>query len=254
MRYHRANPAVYYIVGAIAESILVIYSVVALGNRIATAMGWNEAVSDSSTVSQQKVIPWTERDAWALLLINADNPLPEGYEDSVELTELKGNILIDDRIYNDLQQMMDDCREQELNPLILNGYRTRAQQQELFQSELNKLTISGYSLDNATIEAQKKQPLPGCSEHNAGLAVDIVPEDSPYLTQDQEETGELQWIMDHCHEYGFVMRYPADKTEITGMRYQPWHYRYVGRDAAAYMTEHHLCLEELQKAIKNESL
>ena len=60
--------------------------------------------------------------------------------------------------------------------------------------------------------------------------------------------------MTHCHEYGFIMRYPADKTEITGMRYQPWHYRYVGRSAAAYMTEHHLCLEELQKAIKDGQL
>ena len=85
---------------------------------------------------------------------------------------------------------------------------------------------------------------PGTSEHNLGLAVDIVARDYQILDEKQEQTAEQQWLMENCCKYGFILRYPTDKTEETGIIYEPWHYRYVGQTAAKEMYRKNLCLEE----------
>ena len=85
---------------------------------------------------------------------------------------------------------------------------------------------------------------PGTSEHQAGLAVDIVDTNYQSLDEQQEETPVQLWLMEHCAEYGFILRYPSGKSDLTGVGYEPWHYRYVGEEAAREIMDQGVCLEE----------
>lgn len=181
-------------------------------------------------------------DDWQLLLVNRWNPLPDGY--TFERTKLKYGHSVDSRAYPDLQEMMDDCRAAGLDPVICSSYRTQAKQQELYENKIQQLTEEGYSYENAVTEAGTVVAVPGTSEHQTGLALDIVDASYQILDQGQEDTRVQQWLIEHSWEYGFVLRYPNAKSEITGIIYEPWHYRYVGREAAREMTELGLCLEE----------
>ena len=93
-------------------------------------------------------------------------------------------------------------------------------------------------------EAAKEIAVPGTSEHQLGLAVDLMDEDYPYLNDHQANTGTQKWLMEHCHEYGFILRYPIGSTEITGIIYEPWHYRYVGVEIAQEIMNLGITLEE----------
>ena len=181
-------------------------------------------------------------DDWQILLVNRWNPLPDGY--TFERTKLKYGHSVDSRAYPDLQEMMDDCRAAGLDPVICSSYRTQAKQQELYENKLQRLIEEGYSYENAVTEAGTVVAVPGTSEHQTGLALDIVDASYQILDQGQEDTLVQQWLIEHSWEYGFVLRYPNAKSEITGMIYEPWNYRYVGREAAREMTEIDLCLEE----------
>ena len=184
-----------------------------------------------------------EEDAWQLRLVSAAHPLPEDFE-VPELTKLKGGHAIDSRVYPALQQMMDDCRAAGLNPVICSSYRTHDKQEELFQKKVNTLRKQGYSQEEAETEAARWVARPGTSEHETGLAVDIVDKSYQLLDEKQEQTPVQQWLMAHCAEYGFILRYPVEKSDLTGIGYEPWHYRYVGVEAAKAITEQGLCLEE----------
>ena len=184
-----------------------------------------------------------DKDSWELLLVNAEHPLPEDFQ-VPELTVLRGGHAIDSRAYPALQQMMDDCRAAGLEPTICSSYRTRDKQAELFEKKLDTLLQQGYSPEAAESEAARWVARPGTSEHETALAVDIVDAAYQILDQQQEQTPVQQWLMTHCAEYGFILRYPTDKSDLTGIGYEPWHYRYVGRAAAAEIMEQHLCLEE----------
>lgn len=184
-----------------------------------------------------------EEDAWQLRLVSAAHPLPEDFE-APELTKLKGGHAIDSRVYPALQQMMDDCRAAGLNPVICSSYRTHDKQEELFRKKVNTLRKQGYSQEEAETEAARWVARPGTSEHETGLAVDIVDKSYQLLDEKQEQTPVQQWLMAHCAEYGFILRYPVEKSNLTGIGYEPWHYRYVGVEAAKAITEQGLCLEE----------
>ena len=184
-----------------------------------------------------------EEDAWQLRLVSAAHPLPEDFE-VPELTKLKGGHAIDSRVYPALQQMMDDCRAAGLNPVIGSSYRTHDKQEELFRKKVNTLRKQGYSQEEAETEAARWVARPGTSEHETGLAVDIVDKSYQLLDEKQEQTPVQQWLMAHCAEYGFILRYSVEKSDLTGIGYEPWHYRYVGVEAAKAITEQGLCLEE----------
>lgn len=184
---------------------------------------------------------------WNLLLVNPWNPLPEGF--SVERTTLKNGHSIDKRAYEDLQAMMDDARAAGLSPLICSSFRTMEKQQSLFDNQVAKYQARGYSEAEAKAEAARWVAIPGTSEHQSALAVDIVATSYQQLNSKQGETAEQKWLMEHCYEYGFVLRYPADKEDITGIGYEPWHYRYVGKNAAAAMQEQGISLEEYLQAL-----
>ena len=179
---------------------------------------------------------------WNLLLVNPWNPIPENYEP--ELTYLRNGQAVDSRCYPELQQMMDDCRAAGFDPLICASYRTMEKREALFEDKEARLIREGCPENEVEAEAAKVVAYPGTSEHQLGLALDIVDVSYQQLDTEQENTPVQQWLMKNSWKYGFVFRYPTDKSDITGIIYEPWHYRYVGKEAAAEMYENKLCLEE----------
>lgn len=192
-----------------------------------------DETKDSNTIDKTE---------WNLLLANQWNKLPVDF--NVELTNLSNGHAIDKRAYPDLQQMMDDARREGLSPIICSSFRTQEKQQTLFNKEVYNQIANGYSQEKAEIEASKWVAVPGTSEHQTGLAVDIVSSNYQILDKQQEETAEQKWLMQNSYKYGFILRYLSEKSEITGIGYEPWHYRYVGKKAAKEIYKSGVCLEE----------
>lgn len=180
---------------------------------------------------------------WALTLVNFEHALPDGFA-VPELTQLRGGQAVDSRVYPDLQRMMDGARAAGLQPVICSSYRSWDEQKELFEEEVQNWVNRGYIQEEAEAQAAMWVARPGASEHQTGLAVDIVDLSYQMLEEAQEGTPVQRWLMAHCAEYGFILRYPAGKSALTGVSYEPWHYRYVGMEAAGEIMEGGLCLEE----------
>ena len=140
--------------------------------------------------------------------------------------------------------MLADGKDAGLKLLVCSAYRSYDRQMELFNEAYDDAIKEGASEDDAYTQAAYGYSLPGCSEHQAGLAVDIVAKYHQSLDEAYGATAEAQWLYQHCQEYGFILRYPEDKEEITGIRYEAWHFRYVGVEAATYIMENNLTLEE----------
>lgn len=177
-----------------------------------------------------------------LTLVNPWNELPEDWQ--VDLVTLSNGLQIDRRCYDALQEMMDACREAGYEPLICSAYRTQETQQDLFNNKVAKLEAGGKSHDEAVREAGTVVAVPGTSEHQLGLTVDVVDVNNQNLTEEQEKTPTQKWLMANSWRYGFIHRYPNSKSDITGIIYEPWHYRYVGKDAAQEIFNKGITLEE----------
>ena len=175
-------------------------------------------------------------DDWKLILVNAEHPVPEDY--SVTLKELRNDQWVDERIYPELQQMFDDARAEGIYPLINESYRSAERQQEILDNYIAAYEAEGLSTEEAQQRALEVVAKPGTSEHQLGLALDIIVE------YEEDSTVTWQWLKENCWRYGFILRYPEDKTEITGISYEPWHFRYVGAEAAQQITERGITLEE----------
>lgn len=173
---------------------------------------------------------------WNLMLVNSRYRIPDDY--SVELIRLSNGEQVDSRIYPDLQEMFDDARGAGYSLFVRAGYRSEEDQENLMEDKIEAYRQEGYSQREAEHEAEKWVAKPGTSEHELGLSVDINAEG-------QTDGNRLyQWLAEHSWKYGFILRYPAEKEEITGIDYEPWHFRYVGKQAAKEMYEQDLCLEE----------
>ena len=183
-----------------------------------------------------------EAEDWQLLLVNPWNEMPEDYE--VHLKSMPDGMKVDEKAYDSLTAMLQACQDAGLHPKICSAYRTMAKQTYLYNNKIARLQNAGYSKKAAQAEAGRWVARPGTSEHQLGLAVDIVSQSYQALTKKQERTAEQKWLMEHCWEYGFILRYPNEKSEITGIGYEPWHYRYVGRDVALDIRDSGLCMEE----------
>ena len=178
---------------------------------------------------------------WNLRLVNRDNSLPQDF--SVEVSEVPQGQL-DSRAAPHLNKMLEDMEAQGLSPLVCSSFRTWEDQETLHRQEVESYRNQGMSQEEAEQQASRWVVPAGESEHQLGLAADIVAQGYQLLVEEQETTPEQQWLMAHCWEYGFILRYPKDKESITGVGYEPWHYRYVGKEAAQEITERGLCLEE----------
>ena len=165
---------------------------------------------------------------WNLILVNDDYCVPRNYE--VELTELSNGEKVDSRIYPQLQQMFDDARAEGLELFVREGYRTTQDQKDIMNERIQQYQDEGYSRGEAKKLAKEYVAEPGTSEHELGIAVDINA-DTSKCSSDAVYT----WLANNAYKYGFIKRYPDNKIEITGVNNEPWHYRYVGVDAALEM-------------------
>ena len=181
-------------------------------------------------------------DEWNLMLVNQWNPIDRNYE--IDLIELNNGHSVDRRAYPDLQDMMDDARAEGLKPILCSSYRSNQKQRDLFANQVNKYLAYGMTEEEAEAEAAKWVAIPGTSEHHTGLAVDIVALDYQLLDDGQQNTPEQQWLRENSYKYGYILRYPPDKSDLTGINFETWHYRYVGKEAAAEIYEKGICLEE----------
>ena len=182
------------------------------------------------------------KDDWKLILINKQHPIPEDYE--FVLGTLSGSMKCDERIINDLLSMVKAAKDEEIKLVICSPYRDLDRQKMLFDRKISSYMKKGYSYMDAYKLSSQAVTIPGASEHQVGLAIDIVTDNYTYLDDGFADTDAGRWLKDHCEEYGFILRYPADKEYITGIEFEPWHFRYVGRSAARVIMNNDLCLEE----------
>lgn len=179
---------------------------------------------------------------WNLILVNKWNPVDEDYVP--ELTTLSEGHKVDSRIADELLDMIHGAKEAGYSIYILSAYRDIEKQTTLYEAEVQEWLDAGYSRKDAEEQAGTVVAVPGTSEHHLGLAVDLVSSEHVKLDEGAEKTKGYKWLVAHCHEYGFILRYPNDTTEITGIIYEPWHFRYVGVEAATEIMEEGITLEE----------
>lgn len=178
-----------------------------------------------------------EKSQWYLLLVNEWNAMPDDFD--IETAEVEGGYEVDARVKDALKEMLSDCREAGYSPQIISSFRTRSTQQWLYDHTANKADTA----------------IPGHSEHECGLAADIIDSSSAGwsdpLIDAQEDLPAQKWLMEHCQDYGFILRYPKDKEDVTGIIYEPWHYRYVGKEHAVNIMSNGICLEEYLRDMGN---
>lgn len=181
-----------------------------------------------------------------LILVNPTHYIPDDYE--VNLVTVQGKYKLDEKAAEHAIDLLAAAKEAGYNMQLCSAYRTVEKSAELYQRQIKKFLNAGYSQAEAEKEAAKWVAPPGTSEHHTGLSMDLVSSDywGQYsdLEHDYDKFDSFKWMYAHCAEYGFILRYPKDKQDITGITYEPWHYRYVGVDAAKYIMENGLCLEE----------
>ena len=177
-------------------------------------------------------------DDWQIRLVNRENPLPDDF--TVELENLDASRKFDKRAIEPLKQMICDMRDQGIkNIWAQSTYRSIEYQKGLYEKSINKYLKQGKSQEEAQKLTDEYINRPGTSEHHLGLAVDFNNVDEGF-----ENTKAYEWLLENASNYGFILRYPKEKEDITGIEYEPWHWRYVGPEHAKKMKEQNLCLEE----------
>lgn len=179
---------------------------------------------------------------WYLVLVNGENPMEEGYVP--ELMELEKGYSVDSRILDSAQAMLNDAKKAGLHIEICSAYRSVERQEQVFNESMKERVKSGLDYWDAYSETSLNVAVPGTSEHALGLALDLISNQYTELDEEQENTAEAKWLKENCYKYGFILRYPPEKTNITGITYEPWHYRYVGVEDATKITELGITLEE----------
>lgn len=174
---------------------------------------------------------------WNLILVNKWHYVPKDY--NVDLISLSNGESVDNRIYPDLQKMLDTARSEGVHPIVKSGYRTKDEQQILMEDKIAAYKASGYSDQDAVNEAEGWVAIPGTSEHQLGIAVDLNADSIKSTNQEVYE-----WLENNSYKFGFIRRYNGGKKELTGVYEEPWHYRYVGFEAAKEISSQGVCLEE----------
>ncbi len=177
-----------------------------------------------------------------IMVANPWNVIPVGYYPNLRDTER--GMSIDKSCKDSLDKMLSDCRAAGHGVTLISAFRENATQISLYNKKVNYYLDQGLDAATARKEAGKEVAMPGTSEHELGLAVDLVDSDYTALDKAQENTDTQKWLMEHCWDYGFILRYPNNKSDKTGIIYEPWHYRYVGKEVAKELQESGLCLEE----------
>ena len=183
---------------------------------------------------------------WELTLVNYDNKIPDGYEFSLE--NIDSSRQFDSRAIGYLRNMINDARKAGATNLWAQStYRSVSVQENIYNNKVNLFLMQGKSLEEAKRLTEQTINKPGYSEHNLGLAVDFN-----YVNYDFENNPAFSWLTKNAENYGFVLRYKKEKEDITKVKYEPWHWRYVGIENAKEMNRLDMCLEEYVEYLKNK--
>ena len=216
----------------------------------ASESGITSETSSLPETSSETEIP-SEKEYGTLILVNPWNHIPDDYVPDLE--QVQGKYNLDKKAAESARNLLAAAKKAGYNMQLCSAYRTVEKSAELYKRKVNEFIGYGYSEENAKIEAAKWVAPPGTSEHHTGLAMDLVSSDywSYYsdLEHDYEKFDSFKWMYENCAQFGFILRYPKDKQDITGITYEPWHYRFVGVEAATYIMENGLCLEEYLEII-----
>ena len=176
------------------------------------------------------------------MLVNSEVPLPDDFQMTPTLFD---TITVNSKMYPELTALINAAYNDEINLWIASGYRSVEEQESVLDRAVQRRMADGMTYENAYEDARITIQAPGYSEHHTGLAVDFND-----VEDDFRETEAYTWLQEHAAEYGFVERYPKGKESITGIDYEPWHYRYVGKEHAQRMNELNMCLEEYVAFLK----
>ena len=194
---------------------------------------------------------WNTNCTPELVIVNKNNEIPENFDLNLvppsELNAAESVKFVHNSALESLQKMFNSAKKANINLYISSGYRSLAHQQNLFEKKVDYFIKKGFSHKSAEIEAAKIVARPKTSEHNTGLAVDLNG-----VKDDFYKTKEFKWLMENAADYGFVLRYDKHKVSLTGVIYEPWHFRYVGTTHAKTMKEKDFCLEEYVKYLQNK--
>ncbi len=219
-------------------------SEVSTSSSVASAQ--SSTSSKTQTSSAPAITAKIPNGDWRLIIANKQYPLPESYK--INVSYVSGNYRLDSRIVDAYNSMITAAKNDGITLKIISGFRTYQGQTTLFNNKVNQYLNQGYSRDKAKELAAQYVAPPGTSEHLTGLAVDLISTNwysyNSDLNSNFEKTKEFEWLYNNCAEFGFVLRYPKDKVDITGYAYEPWHYRYVGVEAAKEIMDNKICLEE----------
>ena len=201
------------------------------------------AVPVTATPEPTPALPDVDISDWSLRLIRYEYPLGEDFVPE-SLTEIEDGEQMDGRAAPALLALIQAARADGYSVYVCSCYRDYATQSWIYANHIDNYQAQGMTYEEADAATRLAVNYPGCSEHQSGLAADILES----VDQDMEPyiggSGLMLWLEQHCADYGFVIRYPDGKTPITGVEYEPWHLRYVGGTAARYMMENDLCLEQ----------
>lgn len=183
---------------------------------------------------------------WNLILVNNWNPLPDDFEP--DLVEVEPDKQIDRRIVNAYENWTAAAEAAGYNLYLASGYRSVERQQNNYDRSINQYVQEGYTKEEAVEKTEEYIAIPKRSEHHTGLAIDIVDQEwiaeGNGLTPDYDTQESQKWLIDTMGDYGFILRYPEDKKEVTDINYESWHFRYVGEENARFIIDHNLALEE----------
>ncbi len=211
-------------------------------------VNWEQTASLSSSSGDDIICENIQQSTeWNLVLANPKVRLPDSYlQNSTIITAF--DVEMDSRLKEPYEALYRAAVADGMNLWISSCYRSQELQEELFQEEIDNNVRSGMTEEQAVSEAEIAVARPGYSEHNTGLAIDFNG-----VSMDFENTKEFQWLQEHGAEYGFILRYPEGKEGITHIMYEPWHYRYVGKEHAEKMKELNMCLEEYLYYLQNNA-
>ena len=179
---------------------------------------------------------------WNMILVNPDHYLPDDF--TIDKMQVQGNYYLDSRVAPLAKQMIADAEKEGIKLQICSSIRDLDLQTRLFNNKINDLIDEGYSKEEARRVAATIVAVPGTSEHHTGLAMDIVTPSYQRLNSGYANTDAAKWLKANAAKYGFILRYPEDKTEITKIIFEPWHYRYVGIEYASFIMSEGICFEE----------
>lgn len=206
-----------------------------------------------------KQLPDVKTDDWQLVLVGPDHKLEKEIDESTQLASLSNGYLIDKRIAPEYEAFAKAAEAAGFPLVMVSAYRSVSSQQQVFEQNVQDvMSRQGVSEEEATKITKETITEPGYSEHHTGLAVDVVDQNwynsypSTVLDASYGDQPGAKWIADNAAQYGFIVRYPKGREDITKITYEPWHLRYVGKENAEYITKHQLTLEEYLNEL-NES-